>query len=327
MKTLTVTLLFILLFSFRAHGESVRALVAGINRVSLHETGSLTVPLSYTSSSLIVMEGDTRFFRGIQLELTSPPAFLAHQGSLAIAIYGELSSTPGIGVADIESRRLAYTVLPARIRNVYQIPVRIDHGLRTSPYATVLTGVVDAASFPLLFRIMPVSSKGTSRELETMVFNLTVRPILSNEGALRIDFRYPENLPDRPVTVFINGELVENPREERVLAEGEHHLVVLSDDYRNQSSRFVVERGRILELAVELQDTTPLLVFEHPEAARVYLNNVFLPNSRYPQAVEPGVHEVRFNLSEYSIIRSVVVQRGRTYRVSLSFDMVISESE
>jgi len=326
MKILTVALVFILLIPFKMYGESLRTVISGIHRVTHLDPGGVTVPLSYASSSIIMMDGDARFFRGIQLELTAPAAFLPHRDSLMLVLYGELDSVPGIGVADVESRRLAYAILPARIRSIYQVPLRLDHGLRTSPYATVLTGVLDADTFPLLFRIMPVS-KGVSAALENMVFNLTVRPILSNEGALRIIFRYPENLPDRPLTVLINDEIIENPREERILREGEHHLVILSEDYRNQSSRFVVERARTLELLVELEDPTPLLVFEHPEAARVYLNNVFLPNSRHPQPVEPGIHEVRFQVSDYIIVRPVTVQRGRTYRISLSVDIVIAESE
>jgi len=326
MKTLTGTMVFLLLVSFQIYGESVRTIVAGVNTVSLLEPDGVTVPLSYASSSIIMMEGDTRFFRGLQLELTSPPGFFNFRGNLAVVLYGELDRVPALGVADLVCRRLGYALLPARVRNIYQVPLVADHGLRTSPYATVLTGIVDISSFPLLFRLMPVT-KGISDELENMVFNLTVRPIISNEGALRIVFRYPENLPGRPVTVLINDEVIDNPEEERILNTGEHHLVILSEDYRNQSSRFVVERARTLELTVELQDTTPLLVFEHPESARVYLNNVFLPDTRYPHPVEPGVHEVRFQLSDYAIIRPLNVQRGRTYRVALAVDIVVSESE
>ena len=326
MKILTIALVFLLLFSFHVYGESVRTIVAGVHRVSHLEPAGVNVPLSYASSSIIKMDGDIRFFRGIQLELTSPPGFLAYRGTLAVVVYGELDHIPEPGVADLECRRLAYTILPSRIRSVYQIPLRADHGLRTSPYATVLTGVVDISAFPLLFRLMPVS-KVVGSALENMVFNLNVRPILSNEGALRITFHYPENLPGRPLTVLINDEVINNPREERILREGEHHLVILSEDYRNQSSRFVVERATTLELLVALEDTTPLLIFEHPEATRVYLNNVFIPNSRYPQPVEPGVHEVRFQVSDYTIIRPVTVQRGRTYRIALSVDIVIFESE
>ena len=326
MKAHALTTIFLFLLSFQIQGESLRALIAGINRVSLSEPEGSTVPLSYISSSLIQIEGDTRFFRGLQLELTAPQNYLSYRGSLAAVLYGELKKNPGIGVADLECRRMGYDPLPAKIQSIYQIPLKEGHGLRTSPYATVLSGVIELSSFPLLFRLMPVI-KGIADEMERMVFYLNVKPILSNEGALRINFRYPENLPGRPLTVLVDDMVIENPAEERLLKEGEHHLVILSADYRNQSTRFVVERAKTLDLAVELFDTSPLLVFEHPENAKVYLNNVFIPNPRTPRPVEPGVHEVRFQVSDYTIIRPVTVQKGKTYRIALSVDVNISESE
>ena len=326
MKSLPGILILIFLISFQVQAESFRALIAGTHKVSLSQPEGVTVPLSYVSSSLIQIEGDTRFFRGIQLELTAPQSYLSYRGSLAVALYGDLNPTPNVGIADLECRRLGFDPLPAKIQTVYQVPLRADHGLKTTPYVMVLTGVIDPSSFPLLFRLMPVI-KGISDEMENMVFTLNVKPILSDEGALRLSFRYPENLPDKPLIVLIDDKVIENPEEERLLKEGEHHLVILSGDYRNQSSLFVVERAKTLELAVELQDPAPLLIFEYPENANVYLDDVFLPNPISPLPVEPGSHEVRFQVGDYTIIRSLTVQKGKTYRLALSVDVNISESD
>jgi len=300
--------------------------IAGTNTVSLSDSEGITVPLSYTDSSLIILEGDSRFFRGIQLELSAPQNYLAHRGSLAAAVFGELRQTPETGIVDLECRRLAFESLPPRIQTIYQIPMRADHGLRTSPYAILLTGVVDPSSFPLIFSLTPVI-KGISTEMERMIFNLNVKPILGDEGALRIHFRYPPNLHDKPMTVLLDDEVIENPGGDMLLKEGEHSLVILSENYRNQSSRFIIERAKILDLTVELQDPTPLIIFEYPENARVFLNNTLIPNPRNPRPVEPGLHEVRFEVSDYTIIRPITVQRGKTYRVSLSVDVNISETE
>jgi len=326
MKTRFEVLILFFLISFQVQGEPLRVLVAGIHKVSLLDLEGVTVPLSYVSSSVIEMEGDTRFFRGIQLELTAPQKYLDYRGSLAAVLYGDLDRTPAAGVADLECRRLGFEPLPAKIQTIYQIPLKTGHGLRTTPYVTVLTGIVDPSAFPLLFRLMPVI-KGISDDLETMVFSLNVKPILSDEGALRIGFRYPEHLRNRPLTVLIDDEVIENPAEERLLKEGEHHLVILSENYRNQSSRFVVERAKTLDLVVELQDPTPFLVFEYPEKTRVYLDNVFLSNPKSPWPVEPGFHEVRFEVGDYTVVRPLMVQKGKTYRVALSVDVNVTESE
>ena len=323
MLTRRIFLLCLIFLSFRATAEPFRTIVAGAVEVSLNESG-ITVPMRHNNSVLINIGEDTRFFRGIELEISAPQRWPAYQGSLAMAIYADLDSRPSAGVADLQGRRIAYEPLPGKIQIVYQIPLRPAHGLRTSPYATVLSNVTPPASFPLLFRIIPVI-KGMSEELESMVFQVRARPVFSDEGAVRISPRYPEQLRGRPYTVLINDVVIQNPSEERLLREGEHHLVILSDDYRNESRRFIVERAKVLDLVIELQDPTPLLIFEAPQNARIFLNNVPVSRDRDSIPVEPGTHEARFQVGDYTLTRTLVVQRGKTYRIALAVDIDVLE--
>jgi hypothetical protein len=103
--------------------------------------------------------------------------------------------------------------------------------------------------------------------------------------------------------------------------------VILSDDYRNENRRFLVERAKTLDLAITLQDPTPLIIFEAPENARIFLDNDRILGSQEPYPVEPGSHEVRFLVGEYTTVQILNVQRGKTYRVALTVDVNISESE
>ncbi|MDR1618314.1 MAG: hypothetical protein LBS06_04620 [Treponema sp.] len=306
--------------------EPLRVLVAGTLEAALDSPGRVSIPLGYNGSVLILLGEDTRFFKGVELELSAPQNWLSWQGSLAMALYSDLDRVPSPGVAELQGKRLAFELLPNKIQTVYQIPLRQGHGLRSSPYVTVPVGVIPPSSFPLLFRIQPVI-KGLSEELEQMVFHLSVKPVLGDEGAVKISPRYPEQLPGRPFTVLIDDVVIENPAEERLIREGEHHLVILSDDYRNENRRFVVERTRVLDLAIELQDPTPLLIFEAPENARIFLDNIPIDGKPEPKPVEPGVHEIRFQVSDYAIVKTLTVLRGKTYRVTLSIDVNISENE
>jgi hypothetical protein len=326
MKSVWGALIFLFLLPLGGAAEPVRVFIAGNLEISPDRAAGASVPLGCTDSALVVLDRETRFFRGLELELTSPAAYLAYQGSLAMVFYAELDRTPGPGVVDLEARRLGLEPLPNKIQAVYQIPLRAAHGLRGSPYAAILPGVVPPSSFPLLVRIMPVA-KGLSAEIENMIFTLTARPILSDEGAVRISHRYPPQLARKPFTVLIDDVVVENPGEERLLKEGEHHLAVVSDDYRNESRRFLVERGKALDLMVELQDPTPLLVFEAPENARVYLDGRLLEEGAGPVPVEPGNHEVKFQVGDYSVVKPLSIRNGRTYRVALTVDVNVSEGD
>jgi hypothetical protein len=299
------------------------AVEGGIEVTPDRPTGSSAV-LGIDSSILINLAGETRFLRGIEIEVTAPQAWLLYRGSLVMAAYNNLSVRTASGIVDLDGNRIAFEALPSRLQIVYQIPLRPSHGLRTTPYITVPADVTASGTFPLLFRLMPVV-KGITRELETMTFNLTARPILSDEGAVRLIPRYPPQLRGRPFTVLIDDVLIDNISETQFLKEGEHHLVILSEDYRNESRRFVVEKARTLDLTIELQDPAPFIIFEGPQNAIVFLDNVQILQTREPVAVEPGTHEVRFQIGDYTVIRTLNIQRGKTYRVVLEVDLTVNE--
>jgi hypothetical protein len=317
-------LLLLWLFPLSLGAEPLRVLNAGNLLVSLNSPGGSTISLSYTDATVILLDQEIRFFKAIELEFTIPQGYLPHRGSLALALYADLNHVPETGVADLECRQISLEPIPHKIQTIYQIPLRSGHGLRTTPYASIPAGIVLPSSFPLLFRILPVI-KGLSEEIETMRFQLTVKPILSDEGAVRIAAKYPEQLQGRPFTVLIDDDVVDPG--ERLLKEGEHHLVILSNDYRNESRSFLIERGKILDLTITLQDPTPLIVFEAPENARIFLDNEPVESIQRPIPAEPGLHEVRFQMSDYSVVKPLTIQKGKTYRVSLAVDVNISESD
>ena len=319
--------LFIIFLCIYANlnAEPLRVIIAGNAEVSLDRPEGVSLSLSYLDSALISFRGDTRFFRGVQLDLTAPPGFLTFRNTMASVFYNNLRGNLATGIADIEGQQLSFEPMPNRIQNTWQIPIRNDHGLRSSPYVIIPTGVIQPDTFPILFRLMPVI-KGIEEQMENMVFQLNIRPIFSDEGAVRFNFTYPPQLQRRPVSVLVNDQLID-PNNELLLREGEHNLVIISEDYRNQSRRFMIERGRVLNLTVVLQDPTPLLVFEHPDGARIFVNNQQVLNTSVPYPIEPGFHEIRFQMSNYSIIRPITVQRGKTYRIAMSVDVSITETD
>jgi hypothetical protein len=320
----TTVLIFAVLPVFQLYAQSFRTTVSGGLEVSHNQAAGAPVPVGINGSVIINLGRDTRFLRGVEIEITAPQAWLRYYGSLLVEFYSDLKQTPVVGVDDIEGRRAGLEPLPAKLQIVYQIPVRTQHSLRTTPYVTVPTGIVYPASFPVLLRIEP-AVKGMSADLENMVFHVSARPIVSDEGAVRLVPHFPSQLRGRPFTVLIDDVVIENISEELLLREGEHHMVVLSDDYRNVSRRFIVERTRTLDLTIDLQDPTPLLIFEGPQNAIVFLDNVRVSQSRV--AVEAGLHEIRFQIGDYTVIKTMNVQRGVTYRVALAVDLVIEEAD
>ena len=314
------------IFAIPVQAESFRALVTGELSLSAENTEGSSINLSYSNSALIRLDGDIRFVRGMELEISAPQAWLAYRGSLAMLMYSDLDRNPSNGVNDLEGRRIIFDPLPNKVKIIYQIPIRANHGLKTSPYVTVAAGTTLPSSFPVLFRLTPIV-KGMSEELENMRFSFNARPILGDEGAVRIIPRYPDQLRGKPFTVLIDDVVVESISEERLLKEGEHHLVILSDDYRNESRRFLVEKAKITDLTINLEDPTPLIIFEAPENARIFLNNNLIPRNNNPVPVEPGNHEAKFQVGDYTLTKIINAQRGKTYRISLAVGIEVEENE
>jgi hypothetical protein len=323
MKKTVFFLLPALFLLYPAFGEEVRVNIAGRAEVTQDKPAAV-INLGYTDSGLVSITGDTRFMRGIELELVAPGVWPQHQGSLALAVYTLSDKPPQTGIADITGRRVYYEILPGKIQNVYQIALRERHSLRTTPYVTLVGEVIPPAAFPILVRIQPVM-KGIGEEIENAVFQLNVKPVLSDEGLVKITPHYPPSLPVLPVTALIDDRLVENIGEEQLLREGEHQLVLLSQDYRNENRRFIVERGKTHELSINLQDLIPLIIFEAPAEADVFLDNAKIDDTSAPLPVEAGQHEVKIQVSDYALIKPLLVERGKTYRVTFTADLHVAE--
>jgi len=321
-----VILIFSATTAAQAQVESFRTTVDGIIDLSQERQSGVPYSIGINSSVIVNIGSDARFLRGIELEISAPQNWLQYRGSLVMIMYNNINPVTASGVSDITGSRIAFESLPSRLRITYQIPIRAVHGLRTTTTVTVPSPVIQPSTFPIVFRLMPVS-KGLPSDFENMRFSIAARPIMSDEGAVRLIPRYPPQLRNRPFTVLIDDNIITNVYEEIILREGEHHLVVLSDDYRNESRRFIVERGRIIDLVLDLQDPTPVIVFEGPQNTQVFLDNIQITGFHEPVNVEPGIREIRYLIGDYTIIRTLNIQRGKTYRVSLSIDLAIHEED
>jgi hypothetical protein len=124
---------FFIFFSFPAPADSLRVLIAGRLDVAQNNPAGSPVPLGFNGSALIGLEGDTRFLRGVELELSAPQLWLSHRGSLAMAVYADLDRVPAPGTADIQARRTSFEPLPNKIQMVTRSPSAPPTGCAPPP--------------------------------------------------------------------------------------------------------------------------------------------------------------------------------------------------
>ena len=323
-KAIIMLAVFLILPILSVYPESFRTEVEGTIEVS---PGSADNPviIGINGSVIINLGADSRFLRGIEIEITAPQNWLPYRGALVMMIFNNLNPQNVSGVTDMVGNRIAFEPLPSRLRIVYHVPIRSSHGLRTTTTVSVPSQTALPATFPIMLRLMQVS-KGQPDSFENMKFTMVARPILSDEGAIRIIPRYPPQLRNKSFTLLINDNVISNIADQILLKEGEHHLVILSEDYRNESRRFVVERGRVTDLTIDLQDPTPIIIFEGPQNSQVFLNNSPAKKGE-AISIEAGNHEIKFQVGDYTVIRTLNVQRGKTYRIALAVDLTVQEED
>ncbi|HUX37660.1 MAG TPA: hypothetical protein VMV44_07115 [Rectinemataceae bacterium] len=316
--------LFLLLLSvlWPLAAEDFRTLIGATVALPQDPQG-VKVSVAYNEAIGITWSKDLLFVQGFEIEVKSPAAALAMPGSMAWEMWKNVDPVPDKTHYGYGGDRILTQVLPARAGVAYQIPTRGDNSLKDGPFSTLLPTVVDPASFPFVFRLIPIT-KGSTPELERERFSVKIRPLFTDEGGLRIAFKYPVGVEKGDVAVQIDGSDVD-PSGLLVLKPGSHALHVSSAVYREESRSISIDQGRVLDLGIELEDTTPLLLVEAPDSAVILLDGAKLERTKTSFAVEPGEHSILCRIGDYSLTRKFTAYRGKTYRMVLAIDLAIQE--
>jgi len=310
--------------------QELRTDIAGIAPLQAENAEGTRLVMGYDDAIAVTMPRESPFIQGFELELKLPAAF-SSPGAFAYELWRRVDPAPEKGRYGYKGDRVITQPLPARAGFVIQIPVRRDHAMKSGPYSTLIPVIVEPRDFPFLFKLVPLA-KGVSPELEAAQVPVRVRPVLSDEGGLKLTLKYPEpspgGAPERTAPAVTVDDKRVDPSQVLLLKAGGHRLALSSEDYRDESRSFVIEQGKVLELAIELQDTTPILVIEAPDTAVIIVDGVRVDHVARPQmTVEPGEHSASCKLGDYSLSRKFSAARGKVYRLVLSVDLLVQEDE
>jgi hypothetical protein len=310
----------------RLFADDLRTIIAGIVTVSADDPDGTRLTMGYNDAIAVLLAKDSTFIQGFEIELKFPQAAIAVPGGFAYELWRDISPAPDKKRYGYRGERIITLPIPPRAGIVLQIPIRKDFDIQSSPYATLVPTVVEAKDFPFIFKLLPIA-KGFGSEIESARFHVRVRPILSAEGALILKLRFPEGSTDRAVTVTIDDKRVD-PASRIILPYGAHRLQVSSESYRDENRSFAIEQGQTMDLVVDLQDTTPIVLIDAPDSAVVTIDGQKIDHVVKPQiTVEPGDHTVTCRIGDYTISRRFSAYRGKSYRIVLAIDLRIQESQ
>ncbi len=304
------------------HAQNLRTSVPATITLEATKPEGESVNLHYNEAVGILLASNPAFIQGVELELRIPKAFQGAESSIVWTIYSGIKPAIQKERFDYSGEAVFTQPLPARVSLIVQLPVSERHSLRSSPYATLIPVLCTPDKFPLLFKLSSIN-KGIPPNMESALFKVTVRPILTDEGGIRI--QYPDTGADRKsVQVFIDDKRIEDSGSTIYLKKGVHIVRITAEGFREEVMSIVVEPGRVVSLTAKPLSDSPLLKFQAPSDTLISLDGKALDQSSADGLeLEPGEHTLVCVLGNYSLTRKFTAVRGKTYTIVLSVELEI----
>lgn len=307
--------------------EGVRTVVAAVVAVSADKPDGETVSLGYADAVAVTLGAGSPFLQGVEIDLRIPRPLQSAQGAFAWSLYKAVTPVPSVDKVAYDGDRLLIQALPPRAGVVFQVPVSPRHSLRSGPYATVLPMLLGPGEFPILFKLSALT-KGVTPEQEQARYQVRIRPLFTDEGALRLSILPPEGAePGFTPSVYVDERKLESWQDLVFLKKGMHTVQVAGEGVRDESRAVAVEAGKVFSLEIRLQGTRPVVVFEAPANALIFLDDQPVDHAGGARIqVEPGERTVVCRIGDYTITRRFNAVRGKTYHIVFSVDMQIQEN-
>lgn len=316
---------FALAMSASVFGESFRTGKLHLLSVKQEVDFEAQVHLGTNESLAMKLPEDKTFIEGIEIKLDIPEAIAYWQDCVACSVYNKISPVPSENQIDYSGSRQFVSTLPGRLSWVLQVPLRKENSLKQNQYTTLMDSVVEFADGTIFLRLQPVM-KGVPEEAMESKIKLTVKPILSDQGELKLSLTTADSKKPENTTIYVDDKIVTLSKAGKVfLDKGVHNLSVTSPSYRNEVRTLRIDRAKTTELQVELKSIEPSLFVSAPEGTKTFLDDKAFTAFGKETYIEEGEHKIRFTVGDYEIVRTINAIKGKTYKVNCSVDLTITE--
>ncbi len=316
MKKLIISLLTAALFS-SLHAEVFRVRQTVIVPLDSSETKYYA---GVNDAVAIMLPEDMTFIQGLEVSIKIPNAAAGYKNTIIYSLYNNISPVPSDKNIDYSGEEIYTGLYPGQLSWAVQIPLVKGNTIKKSPYSDKT--LIPDTSRRFVFLRNQLAMKGVPQKVIDSQFELTVKPILSEKGALKI--KTSETSSEKNISVTVDDKPVEIPSNGLIMLKaGVHSVSVSSEDSRDEFRTVVIEQAKINELFIDFKSVSPRVHLSVPEGTKVILDGEKEMSDRSFE-IESGEHTIRFELGGYSVTKNLTVQEGKTYRISLSVDAVIS---
>ncbi|MCR5253430.1 MAG: PEGA domain-containing protein [Treponema sp.] len=272
----------------------------------------------------IKLPENRRFIEGIEVKFDIPEDVAYWQDCVACSVYDKITPSPSESQIDYSGDRKFVSTFPSRLSWVLQIPLKQTTLLKQNQYTTLMD-VTDFSDGVIFIRLQPVM-KGVPEETLAAIIKTSIKPILSDQGELKVSLTTLSGKKPEQCTVYIDEKLTTLSKENTILLEkGVHDVSVTSTSYRNEVRTVRIDQAKTTELKIELKSIEPAIFVTAPEGSAIFLDDKPFKNLGKEYIISEGEHKIRFTIGDYEITRTLSVIKGKSYKINCSVDLQIEE--
>ncbi|TVQ39317.1 MAG: hypothetical protein EA384_06705 [Spirochaetaceae bacterium] len=312
------------------HAEQIRGPVVIAPGSDASHEASYRVEVGMEEIAILHHGADARFVEGIRLEVQVPRGARLYPGTLGLYLYRNVTPQPEPRLMSLRGDRVFFLPIPNAARFFVTVPLQEDHIFRGTA-DTYVTSAVPMEAFPVAVTLLPIS-KAISAETAAARFVVRVEPIMRDLGAVELLVRDPhgvilsaESEEVEEFTLRLNGDTLIYSRDEQLMSPGLYRIALESDRYEHEQLTFGVERGRVVQVALQLREPRSVVRFTAPAGAELFVNGELVAYEEQEFTLPPGEHSILFRVGNYSVSRRLVVEPRKNYQVSLGLDISIEE--
>lgn len=279
--------------------------------------------LGINDSLAVFMPEDMTYIEGFELKIKIPQIIADWRDSVAFSVYDGIKPKPSSSTIDYSGTRIFVTPLPAKLSWIVHVPLKNHNSIKDNGYIARIDAVPDVSGGYTFIRFQP-AMKGVPDETYEAKLNVLVKPVLMNKGTLKLDVSAPDG-KNADYELFVDDEPVGLVNGKILLESGKHNINIQSEEFRSEVRTVFIEQAKTSEIQVALKSLAPTLTVAAPENSDVFIDEKKVESFGTEFVVAEGDHIVKCQIGSYEIVRSIFIEKGKSYSVNLAVDLEISE--
>ena len=316
------------------YAETFRVAQCHIIELSEDTSFSATKKAGLNDSIAVNIPEERFFLEGIEFKMDIPEDMAIWRDCCGAYIYDDIRPAPKAQQIDYSGTKIFFGVVPGKLSWILQLPLTKNAQFKTNQYTKTIEAIPSANGNFVFLRLQQIM-KGVPDEVMNAKITITVRPILSDKGLLKVKLSTLSDSEPKTdgqtdnISIFVDNEsyLLQDAQKGFVLGTGVHNVSVISENYRTEVRKVRIDQAKTTELEIVLKSIEPTVLITAPEGATVYLDDEKFEDLGKEVEISEGDHKIRCGIGDYEIVRSISVTKGRSYKVNLTVDLQISETE